>query len=120
VRYYDVPLWPALSPLTAGVPAPVTPPAAPPEPVPADRPPLVQGSTYSILVGSFPTQAEAAAASERLKADGYVVGELVQTEGREEYRVLVGPYTDVALAREHAARLQQDPVLQVATVVTAQ
>ena len=68
-------------------------------------------------MGAFATQAAAAAAAERLTADGYVVREIAQTESGE-FRVLVGPYTEVALAHEHAERLQQDPELGTATIVT--
>ena len=131
VRYYGVSLWPSVSPLTAGaplaIPAPPPPPSVqPPAPDPAAggamaapdvSPPLVQMFRYSILVGVFPTQAAAAAAAERLTAHGYVVREIAQTESGE-FRVLVGPYTDVALAREHAERLRQDPALGTATIVT--
>jgi general secretion pathway protein A len=103
VRYYDVPIWPAPSPLTAGVSAgtPLTSPA----------------SEYSILVGSFPTWTAAAVAMERLSTHGYVVRDLVQPEGREGYQLLVGPYTDVTVAREHAAQLQREPELTIATIV---
>jgi len=122
VRYYDVPLWPSGSPFTAGAP-PISPPAPPAAPAAtpstqvATPPPVVQMSRYSILVGAFQTEAAAAAAAERLTGDGYVVREIAQTEGGE-FHVLVGPFTDVALARQQAARLQQDPELGIATIVT--
>jgi len=125
VRYYDVPLWPSAAPLTAGAPAalPAPPPAPPiapatasPEPA-AAMPPVVQLSRYSILAGAFETEAAAAAAAERLTAEGYIVREIARTEGGA-FRVLVGPFTDVALARQHAERLQQDPTIGTATIVT--
>jgi hypothetical protein len=104
VRYYDVPLWPAPSPLTAGVSAgrQLTPPA----------------SEYSILVGSFPTRTAGTIVSERLHEQGYGVLELVRAEGHDGYRLRVGPYTDITLAREDAARLQREPGLSIVTIVT--
>jgi len=127
VRYYDVPFWPSISPFAAGasaaLPAPPPAPRSAPEQLPADpaatapAPPVVRLSRYSILVGAFSTEAAAAAAAERLTGEGYVVREIAQTEGGE-FRVLVGPFTDVALARQHAERLQQDPALGTATIVT--
>ncbi len=119
VRYFDVPLWPA-SPITAGAPA--APPASggrgsDPTATTETPPPVVQMSRYSILVGAFPTQAAASTAAERLTAEGYVVREIAQTEGGK-FRVLVGPFTDVALARQHAEQLRQDQALGTATIVT--
>lgn len=120
VRYYDVPLW-SSPPATfsAGAPGPaVEPPAAPaPAPAPAGTVP-VQTAAYSILVGAFPTKADADAAAAALKEQGYLVREIVQTEGKEEYRVLVGRYDDLSLARLHAEHLQRDPEFKEATIVT--
>ena len=124
VRYYDVPLWPS-APVrfSAGAPGtatPATPDAAPPDAGandPASAVP-VRSATYSILVGAFGTKADAEGAAAALKAQGYLVREIVQTEGKDDYRVLVGRYDDLALARQHAERLQQDPQFKDATIVT--
>ncbi len=143
VRDYGVPLWqPGVTrSLSAGVPSPARPPSAvapgaqPAAPIP---PPIDQGSAappvappapsvavapaptpiYSILVGSFADRTDAERGAEALKTAGYLVRDIVQTEGRLEYRVLVGRYADLALARQHADRLAQDPYFKEATVVT--
>jgi len=116
-RYYDVPLWPnEPARLTAGAPA--APAAAPQPAAPASQPETATAATYSILVGSFPTRPAAVEAGDRLQELGYAVQEIVQTEGREEYRVLVGRYDDIAIARQHAEQLQLDPDFRGATIVT--
>jgi general secretion pathway protein A len=139
-RYYDVSLWRpgATRSLSAGVPSspePVPPPAAalpsaqpaapiPPPPEaqaaqpPAAAPPPAPVVVYSILVGLFGNRADADRGADALKTAGYLVRDVVQTEGRPEYRVLVGRYTDLALARLHADRLAQDPYFREATIVT--
>lgn len=111
---------PSASPLTAGAPAALSAPGgkpADPAATAATPPPIVSLSRYSILAGAFPTEAAATASAERLAAEGYVVREIARTEGGE-FRVLVGPFTDVALARQHAERLRQDPEVGTATIVT--
>lgn len=116
-RYYDVPLWPnGPTRLTAGAPAM---PAATPRPAPpaaASQPGAT--ATYSLLVGVFPSREAAVAAGERLQRLGYAVQDIVQPEGREEYRVRIGRYDDIALARQHAEQLQRDPEFRDATIVT--
>lgn len=135
-RYYDVSLWQpgATRSLSAGVPSPVTPavipsaqpaaplpppadpPGAPPPPVATEPPAPV--AVYSILVGSFTNRADADRGADALKTAGYLVRDIVQTEGLAEFRLLVGRYTDLALARLHADRLAQDPYFREATIVT--
>ena len=135
-RYYRVSLWQpgATRSLSAGVPSPASaaaipsaqpaaalpPPAGPtgaaPPPVAAEPP--APTAIYSILVGSFTNRADADRGADALKTAGYLVRDIVQTEGRAEFRVLVGRYTDLALARLHADRLAQDPYFREATIVT--
>jgi general secretion pathway protein A len=142
-RYYDVSLWRpgATRSLSAGVPssqAPAPPPSAaipsaqPATPIPlptedpGSQPPAAAAQppapapvvVYSILVGSFTDRADADRGADALKTAGYLVRDVVQTEGRAEFRVLVGRYTDLALARLHADRLAQDPYFREATIVT--
>jgi cell division septation protein DedD len=140
-RYYDVQLWQpgATRSLSAGVPspqAPAPPPAAPvpnpqpatPLPPPDDAPggspppaaaqPPAPVVVYSILAGSFANRADADRGADALRTAGYLVRDIVQTEGAAEFRVLVGRYTDLALARLHADRLAQDPYFREATIVT--
>jgi len=114
-RHFDDAVGSSATPLTAGAPAAREAPAEPAA-SPATPPPIVPMSRYSILVGAFPTETAAAGAVDRLTADGYVVQEVTKTESGA-FRVLVGPFTDVELARQHAERLRQDPELGTATIV---
>jgi general secretion pathway protein A len=117
-RHYNMP-WPGVTNrFSAGVPAspPASPAAAPAAAAPAAEPaPVV---FYSILVGSFPSRAEAGRAADTLRTAGYLVRDIVQTEGQPVYRVLIGRYAELALARQHADRLSQDPTFKEATIVT--
>jgi cell division septation protein DedD len=68
-------------------------------------------STYSVLVGSFRQDFEAAALVGQLKGLGYTAstGRVESQERGAWHQVFVGPYTDVTLARADEARVRQLP-----------
>ncbi|MEO8523053.1 MAG: SPOR domain-containing protein, partial [Acidobacteriota bacterium] len=67
--------------------------------------------SYSVLVGSFRQDAEAAALLDQLRGLGYHVRVgRIAPEGRGTWhQVYVGPYTDIAAARQDEARVRQLP-----------
>ena len=70
-----------------------------------------RGGTYSVLVGSFRQDSEAAALMDQLRGLGYRArAGHVESEGRGAWhQVFVGPYTDIELARQDEARVRQLP-----------
>ncbi len=69
------------------------------------------GPKYSVVVGSFRQGAEAAALLDELRGLGYRArARRLAPEGRGAWhQVLVGPYTDVAAARQDEARVRRLP-----------
>jgi general secretion pathway protein A len=69
------------------------------------------GARYSVLVGSFRHDAEAAVLLEQLRGLGYQVrsGRVESQERGAWHQVFVGPYQDIELARQDEARVRQMP-----------
>ena len=69
------------------------------------------GGRYSVLVGSFRHDAEAAVLLAQLRGLGYQVrsGRVESQERGAWHQVFVGPYGDIELARQHEARIRQLP-----------
>jgi general secretion pathway protein A len=70
-----------------------------------------RGGTYSVLVGSFRQESEAATLVEQLRGLGYKARTgRIEPEGRGAWhQVFVGPYTDIERARQDEARVRQLP-----------
>ena len=69
------------------------------------------GGRYSVLVGSFRHDAEAAVLVEQLRGLGYQArtGRVESEERGAWHQVFVGPYRDIELARQDEARVRQLP-----------
>jgi cell division septation protein DedD len=78
------------------------------------------GGTYSVLVGSFRQDSEAAALVEQLRGLGYEARiDSVESEQRGAWQqVLVGPYTDITQAKQEEARVRQLPGYSDARLVS--
>ena len=63
-------------------------------------------ASYSIVVASFPDASASAAAAAMLRALAYRVLERAPSGAGQEFLVLVGPYTDLDLARQDEAQLR--------------
>jgi general secretion pathway protein A len=106
-----------LSPGTAVATSGTLPDAAPPSvarATPADAAtPASSNATgrFSVLVGSFRHDAEAAVLLEQLRGLGYQVrsGRVESEERGAWYQVFVGPYSDIEVARQDEARVRQLP-----------
>jgi general secretion pathway protein A len=87
------------------------PSAALPEAAEAAGAPSNAGGRYSVLVGSFRHDAEAAVLLEQLRGLGYRVrsGRVESQERGAWHQVFVGPYKDIELARQDEARVRQIP-----------
>lgn len=74
-------------------------------------PPGRRGGRYSVLVGSFRQESEAAELLEQLRSLGYQArAGRVESEARGAWhQVFVGPYTDIELARQDEGRVRQLP-----------
>jgi general secretion pathway protein A len=77
----------------------------------AGAPPSQAGGRYSVLVGSFRHDDEAAVLLEQLRGLGYQVrsGRVESQERGAWHQVFVGPYRDIDLARQDEARVRQLP-----------
>ena len=75
--------------------------------------------TYSVQVGSFRQEGEAGRLTEMLRASGYNV-RLVRVTGARGlwHQVLVGPYTDMDLARQDQLKVRQMPGYGDARLIT--
>ena len=77
----------------------------------AGAPPSNAGGRYSVLVGSFRHDAEAAVLMEQLRGLGYQArsGRVESEERGVWHQVFVGPYGDIDAARQDEARVRQLP-----------
>jgi cell division septation protein DedD len=79
-----------------------------------------QAAKYSVLVGSFRQESEAATLREQLQGLGYHVrtGRVASGDRGLWHQVVVGPYADVAQARQDEARVRQLPGYADAHLIT--
>jgi general secretion pathway protein A len=78
------------------------------------------GHTYSVLVGSFRYEPEAASLLDQLRGLGYQarVGRASSPDRGDWHQVFVGPYEDPERARQDEARIRQIPGYADARLVT--
>jgi cell division septation protein DedD len=78
---------------------------------PASVPSSARGGPYSVLVGSFRQESEAARLLDELRGLGYQARTArFESEGRGAWhQVLVGPYRDIDQARQDETRVRQLP-----------
>jgi general secretion pathway protein A len=115
---------------SAATPSAATPsaatPSATPQPVPsspllpAAEHPAAETARYSVVVGSFRQNAEAGALVDQLRALGYRAraGRLESADRGTWHQVRVGPYADLAQARQDEARVRQMPGYADARLIT--
>lgn len=123
----ELPLGPAAgqavlpAPVTAPTPAPVSTVAAEPDAVPATQPappdPAVAAGQWAVSFGAYASARDADAVLSRLRQTGLEgFKEEADLNGRQAWRVRVGPYPDRALAeagRLQAVRIRNDVNAQV-------
>lgn len=117
----------AATPAAQGTTGPTTPTPVDSQPRPAESEVAVSGAAaqpgarkYSVLVGSFRYEPEAASLLEQLQGLGYRVRTArVNSTGRGTWhQVFVGPYGDLDRARQDEARVRQLPGYADARLVT--
>jgi cell division septation protein DedD len=97
---------------TQGTTGPTTPAAVDPQPaVDSRNPARPQPRTYSILVGSFRLEPEAASLLTQLSGLGYHArtARVTSTTRGAWHQVFVGPYGDLEHARADQTRVRQLP-----------
>ena len=100
--------------------------ATPPPPVafggtlpgPGSPPASSSAESYVIVAASFPDASAAMAVATMLKELDYRVREIAPSGTAGEFRVLVGPYTDLDRARQDEAQLRSRLQLRNAKIVT--
>ena len=114
-------------PAPQGTTGPTTPAPVDLQPQPAEPRAVMLGAAtqpvagkYSVLVGSFRYEPEAASLLEQLQGLGYRVRTArVNSTGRGTWhQVFVGPYGDLSRARQDEARVRQLPGYADARLVT--